>query len=507
MLVVMMLSLVPNSTGQTCSQADQLLSWDDTAKDFRLHPRGLEQLKSLVRGEPVNVFAIIGEARQGKSTTLNAVYGDGQPFITSNEFEAATHGVLIKTMDQQVYLDIEGIDLGQEAVVDQLSSAAALLASDLALFVQGRPKNKDLDFLLRFCRLMDLLTMHDASMALPRLHVIVREPLAGITTQAIEQFLLGNAEDGKNSARMEVRNRFNSLEFHPVASIGQPSDYNRDIDMLRSKVRASKKSTSGTYLDGSALAEILEKEVFKRIKDTDYPFDTTFEMLDRSVCDRQFDRLVAPLLDVQEVEEFQLWAEETLDTFMSLCKVQSFQVNAKKMFDSRLQQLTLEREQRLRVEEEKKLKLLLEEERQKNEERAHKQRLEAEQAQHEREVELLRLKAEEEEAKRRAEWKRAEEVAAAQRQHEYNIARAQQQKHENEMAAQKMRQAHELQVRELELRQKKEEQAHAERMRKLDKTIHLKNGHDQYGNRWTLINGQWTKDHGGSPHHPKYLNR
>ena len=123
---------------------------------------------------PIRVIAAVGNARVGKSTTLNLIShiwnGKNETsaveeiFKTGHSHNAVTCNVwadIIKpkyeTGGNIVLLDVEGTDLGDDLVTDRLSTFTAMMSSVLNVFALNIVGNSDIGFLDRIARLSDLV--------------------------------------------------------------------------------------------------------------------------------------------------------------------------------------------------------------------------------------------------------------------------------------------------------------------------------------------------------------
>lgn len=348
----------------TCSLAMQLMS-SDTKQEIHLQRHGLEKLR-LLSGNAVVVIGIIGEARIGKSTTLNGLISDcdsEHPFEASAKGTAGvTKGVHVYTKGNTIYLDIEGLDLDNEAVAGQLSAVAGILASEVALFVTGTVTNKDLIRLKRFTTQVKLLPMGKQGMAgsnsfLPRLHIIVREPLE-LDHAHVQNFFMGTQEGDNetyNNARREIAQVFGSLHYHTVEHMKyQRHVWVKDITALRKALTTPKRSIAGTHMDGVTLANILEQQLYKHIQDNDSPFENPLRAEEIALCKRHFRNIIKPLMDQTIINEFNQKMPNALEKFLDSCADKEQQAEATQALQSKKKQLI--EDENKRIEDEKKRK-------------------------------------------------------------------------------------------------------------------------------------------------------
>ena len=167
-LIAISIAILYDSNAQG-EPARLLLKFNKTRKTFELKQAVLEELSRLQR--PVRVIAAVGDARIGKSTTLNLISHIWtkvnrnkieEIFKTGDTAEPVTHDVWCHIIQDErggnvVLLDVEGTGLGDDALTIQLSMFAALISSSLNVFVREQFENHNLHFLFHMSRLSDVV--------------------------------------------------------------------------------------------------------------------------------------------------------------------------------------------------------------------------------------------------------------------------------------------------------------------------------------------------------------
>ena len=167
--------------------AEILIKFDKTEDIFELNKAVLEDLLQLQR--PIRVIAVVGDARIGKSTTLNVIshiwseVNDShveEIFKTGDTQEAVTRGVwchIIHPQDRKggsvLLLDVEDTNLGDDAVTTHLSMFTALFSSGLNVFVREVFQNNNLHFLFHMSRLSDQIFPNITIENFPKLQVVI----------------------------------------------------------------------------------------------------------------------------------------------------------------------------------------------------------------------------------------------------------------------------------------------------------------------------------------------
>ena len=175
------------------SEAKVLLASDVNSNDettFKLNPDVLEEISQL-QG-PIRVIAVIGNARVGKSTTLNLISHilsgrseNSLPeiFKTGDTSEPVTRDVWAHIIqppletESFLLLDVEGTDLGDDGVTDHLSMFTAMMSSDLNVFASDTVKNSDVTFLYRISVLSEIVFPGMSLENFPKLRVVIRGDL------------------------------------------------------------------------------------------------------------------------------------------------------------------------------------------------------------------------------------------------------------------------------------------------------------------------------------------
>lgn len=179
---------VSNAQGE---KARLLMKFNKTEKTFELKQAALEELSRLQR--PVRVIAVVGDARIGKSTAMNLISHIWanvnrnkveEIFETGDTLVPVTRDVWCHVIQDEregnvVLLDVEGTNLGDDALTIQISMFTALISSGLNMFVRDESQNNNLHFLFHMSRLSDLVFTNMTYMQnFPKLQVVIRGALS-----------------------------------------------------------------------------------------------------------------------------------------------------------------------------------------------------------------------------------------------------------------------------------------------------------------------------------------
>lgn len=177
------------------------MKFNKTEKTFELKQAALEELSRLQR--PVRVIAVVGDARIGKSTAMNLISHIWtnvnrnkveEIFETGDTLVPVTRDVWCHVIQDEregnvVLLDVEGTNLGDDALTIQISMFTALISSGLNMFVRDESQNNNLHFLFHMSRLSDLVFTNMTYMQnFPKLQVVIRGALSEPEGRTIEDY-------------------------------------------------------------------------------------------------------------------------------------------------------------------------------------------------------------------------------------------------------------------------------------------------------------------------------
>lgn len=375
-------------------KAVPLLSYDETTKKFELHSTGVALINSL--NSPIQVTSAVGDARVGKSTSLNMVHhlwnkakakDFKEIFETGSTFVPVTRGVWISVVHgkdgmERVLLDVEGTDLGNDAVTDHLSIFTALMSSGMTFFMKDAVKTHAIDFLYRVSRLSEQIFKDEAIKYFPWLRVVLRgaldTPDGMIMEDYVKDALISRTwKDGSDDKRKAIGKHFpsdhievstiealqNRKVFKNFNQLSQNAEYMMSINQLANDLEKFpiKKTLSGGMMDGPTLAELAIKltETMNSKKWLD--FGNVYLMVEKHLCDRRYKEIVQPQIggNSTSIKQFldvgflKYEQECALKDYVNATKSELQRIaNMKEELEKK--QRKLEEETKKRIEEEKK---------------------------------------------------------------------------------------------------------------------------------------------------------
>ena len=377
-------------------KAQQLLKFNNETKTFVLDSRCLVEISKL-RG-PVVVVSAVGDARIGKSTTLNLVHyfwdeNIFKPFYetfdTGDTKVPVTHGVWAsiipaKTPDDSnvILLDVEGLNLGDDAVTTHLSMFTALVSSSVHMFARDVVQNHVLDFLYFISRLAEMIFPDERFDNFPHLGVVVRGALEtppGYTLdEYVQDFILGlDNDDGMREQRQAIGKYFTKekISANQIPYVQDITIF-KDIPKLRktdfyevilSLVKQFKKSPpknslkSDRLMDGESLARFV-KELYHAMNNNSWmDFNNAYRMLEGQICAQGYEKIVRPVLD-KSAGEIGTNMQKTMAEFKSNCALEEDVEAARKELLEAKKRATEIEEAKQRMEDEEKLREKIENE-------------------------------------------------------------------------------------------------------------------------------------------------
>lgn len=341
--------------------AQPLLTFNSETEIFELNKDLLLEIAELQ--QPIRVIAVIGDARIGKSTTLNLINhiwsGANQTYIeevfkTGDTLLPVTRDVwaqVIQPRDEQggnvVLLDVEGTNLGDDALTTHLSMFTALISSGLNLFVREMVQNNNLHFLFHMSRLSDLVFPNISLENFPKLQVVIRQgslkdPGEGKTIEDYTRDSIVGASFQKN---MKEERRIIAKHFprNQISVIKIPYLQERERDLLSYFEKLSKlqywgvmerlvekfkqfpvkKTLGGSYIDGQALVELTVRLIETMNKNSWPDFGSVYHTIEKNICSRSYIKFVEPLFAELTADTIEAKLEDTLRAFEMECVLEN----------------------------------------------------------------------------------------------------------------------------------------------------------------------------------------
>lgn len=345
-------------------KAKQLLSYNHDTKEFVLDTSCLVEISKL--DAPIKVLSAVGDVRIGKSTTLNLIHhfweeDSPQPFDevfeTGGTTNAVTHGVWAsilpaKTPDESnaILLDVEGLNLGDDAVTTHFSLFTALVSSGVHVFARDLVQNHVLDFLYHIARHTDFIFPEKKFNNFPHLGVVMRgsleTPQGSTLEEYVQNFLLEmDNTDGKNSERKVIskyfsRDKISATQipyvqdvtiFKDMRKLRRKSNFYPVIELLRKQFKKCppKSSLEGNRLMSGESLAMFVKDLFHAMNNNSWiDFYDVYQTFEGRICAEAYGKIVKPVLD-QPASEISGSLETKIAMFATKCALKENVVSAR----------------------------------------------------------------------------------------------------------------------------------------------------------------------------------
>lgn len=339
--------------------AQIFLKYNITGKVYILNEDIVDEISRLQ--QPIRVIAVLGDARIGKSTTLNMVShiwsGESKKeveeiFETGDTMESVTHDVwayifrprqgTVESGESVILLDVAGTNLGDDTLTTHLSMFTALISSSLNIFVHETFQNNNLHFLYHLSRLSSVVFPNITLNNFPKLRVVVRNPLQAPEDRSVEEYVRWSVADPefKESMRKErkaVSKYFppHQIDVTPISFVDRKlfsnfeelrnSEYWNEMKKLVRKFQEvqMKRTFEGSPIDGNALAELAVRIVRAMNANSWHEFGNVYDALEKDICKRNHEKLIKPLFAAHKSEEMRGNMSEALRKFTEACVLKS----------------------------------------------------------------------------------------------------------------------------------------------------------------------------------------
>ena len=374
------------SSGAEGREAKVLLK----VRDNKTYELVEDVLKELIEIEgPIRVLAAVGNARVGKSTTLNLIshIWDGrekghsveETFKTGDSAEQVTRNVWAHTIHPLreddgsiVLLDVEGFDLGDDEVTKHLSMFTAMMSSCLTLFANDYLGNNDRNFLYYISRLSDLVFSNSLAglRNFPTLHIVIRGNLKypdDIESYIRDKFFRPNHDKNIQGMIDTIERYFkrDGITVSQIPNINEPeklqdtaklrnTPFWNSVEKLMAKLQNCPKkkfAIGGSSMDSRALVD-LANDVVKAMNENSWAeFGDVYLNNEKGICQRSYEKHVRPVLQLDSTGIGD-WMVEAIEKFKTDCKLESEIESAKEELKKTLNEKRKREEEKRKQEEE-----------------------------------------------------------------------------------------------------------------------------------------------------------
>ena len=360
----------------SCRAAKQLVSYDASGK-YHLHESALREIEELP--SPVLVLAAVGDARVGKSTFLNMVDLHWDPsakrdtlqFKVDDTGRPCTRGLWIHTRrlpegGSLVLVDVEGDNLGNDAVAEQLSALTALISSHILLFVREVVSNSALEFLYHTT---ELGKMFPDSNNFPHLGVAVRDalkldPIFRDRQSEVAYAITSPTHKDENDEMRKViaavfpphkisafevayQEREQLKNLQDLTTGPYFDSVQKIVSQLKKTISQKLTPVSGMAMCGGDLVQMIRK-LFTALDNGDIKtLETAYVRLEKQMCDSYYSEWITPVMSMSE-DEFMHIEQHNLKEFAKQCKIDSYVEHVTQEIGSKKNGIIQERQERER---------------------------------------------------------------------------------------------------------------------------------------------------------------
>ena len=329
-------------------------------KTYELVEDVLKEMSNLKR--PIRVLAAVGNARVGKSTTLNLIshvlrgrkkegISVKEIFKTGDSAEQVTRNVWAHTIHPRgkngggiVLLDVEGFDLGDDEVTKHLSMFTAMMSSCLTLFANDYLGNNDRNFLYYISRLSDLVFRNRKAdlRNFPELHIVIRGNLKypdDIESYIRNKFFQPNHDKNIQGMVDTIERYFkrDKITVSQISDVNEPemlqdtaklrniSAFWNSFEKLMAKLEKcpeKKFAIGGSPMDGQAVVQLAEDVVEAMNENSWAEFGDVYLNNEKGICKRSYEKHLRPVLQLDSTGIGD-WMMEAIEKFKTDCKLES----------------------------------------------------------------------------------------------------------------------------------------------------------------------------------------
>lgn len=271
--------------------------------------------------------------------------------------EPVTRGILMHALPRRdgkgsiVFMDCEGLDVGDETLIRELGITTRLVSSTLIIFVDNLFNNDDLNFLFHLTHVSNDILEESGHTQNPNLVVIVRGGLKPPNGQTLEEFTTNYISEpafesegkGMREKRAFIARYFPKAEisvfripfvddsrlFEDFPNKLPGTNYWKSMERITQEIEKfpAKKAPNGSLVDGSALHDLLLEgtEILNGARPS---LRNNYLDIEEQICKRRYTEIVTPVLALN-ASEIYIKMEDTMTRFMLHCALESEETAAR----------------------------------------------------------------------------------------------------------------------------------------------------------------------------------
>ena len=265
--------------------------------------------------------------------------------------EPVTRGIFMHALPRRdgkgsiVFMDCEGLDVGDETLIRELGITTRLVSSTLIIFVDNLFNNDDLNFLFHLTHVSNDILGESGLTQNPNLVVFVRGGLKPPNGQTLEEYTTNYiSEPSFDSGGKGMREKRAFIaRYFPKADISvfripfvddsrlfedfpnklPGTDYWKSLERITKEIEKlpAKKAPNGSLVDGLALHDLLLEgtEILNGARPS---LRNNYLYIEEQICQRWYTEIVTPVFALN-ASEIYIKIEDTMTSFMFHCALES----------------------------------------------------------------------------------------------------------------------------------------------------------------------------------------
>ena len=334
-------SVCPGVYGGT---AQLLLRINPDKKSYELN-RGL--LKEIVElPAPIQITAVVGNERVGKSLTWNALNyiwtgknrSSEQVFQTGDSLTRVTRRVWAYVTQREnrsdILLEVEAADIGDDSFVAQIYMFAATISSGFIVLARDYVKDSDLETLNRMAPLNEFAFPRTYYDNFPEVKFVVRGGPGGRE----DSRSMRNSVLERLTPKYFPRSKITVSHISPVIDREVFKDFGKlsqsnfmtSMENLAAEVEGFpiKRNLEGIPMDGSEVTKLIERLAETISANNGFDFADIYNVIESNICKRSEKNLFGSLLELKS-EHIELRKKNISIAFLKQCRLHSAFVSAK----------------------------------------------------------------------------------------------------------------------------------------------------------------------------------
>ena len=320
--------------------AQLLLRINPDKKSYELNRGLLKEIAELPA--PIQITAVVGDERVGKSLTWNAWTGKNrsseQVFQTGDSLTRVTRRVWAYVTQREnrsdILLEVEAADIGDDSFVAQIYMFAATISSGFIVLARDYVKDSDLETLNRMARLNEFAFPRTYCDNFPEVKFVVRGGPGGSEYSRS----MRNSVLERLTPKYFPRSKITVSHISPVIDREVFKDFGKlsqsnfmtSMENLTAEVEGFpvKRNLEGIPMDGSEVTKLIERLAETISANNGFDFADIYNVIESNICKRSEKNLFGSLLELKS-EHIELRKKNISIAFLKQCRLHSAFVSAK----------------------------------------------------------------------------------------------------------------------------------------------------------------------------------